>query len=135
MDEGALRKWMGFELGRLHSSLVTQPVPLARLLAEPEPSAATRSGDAIAFDADVLRRLAARLPRDLPPRLRLPITVVEPQDNPGDGYVQDAAALLAVQALGAATMSPAPDGKLWMALPLWRRLAGEWPGCFQFLML
>lgn len=135
MDEGALRKWMGFELGRLHSSLVTQPVALARLLTQTEPSAGTREGGTHAFDPSVLRRLAEALPRDLPARLQLPITIVEPGDNPGDGYVQGAASVLAVQALGAATMRPSDDGRLWMGLPLWRRLAGQWPGCFQFLML
>lgn len=135
MDEGALRKWMGFELGRLHSSLVTQPVSLARLLGSGAPEAPTREGGTHAFDQAVLQRLAARLPRDLPARLRLPITIVEPSDDPGDGYVQDAAAILAVQALGAATRQPTADGRLWMAVVLWRRLAAEWPGCFQVLML
>lgn len=134
MDEGALRKWMGLELGRLHSSLVTSPVSLAALLAAAEPQAATRDEGTHTFDRDTLRRLAALVPRDLHGRLRLPITVVEPSDNPGDGYVQDAAAILALQALGAPVMTPT-DGKAWMALPLWRRLARDWPGCLQFLML
>ena len=134
MDEGALRKWMGFELGRLHSSLVTQPVPLAALLNRTDPVATTREGGTHVFDPAVLRRFAAALPRDLPGRLALPITIVEPSDNPGDGYVQGAAGIAAVEALGAATTRPS-EGKLWMALPLWRRLAGQWPGCFQFLML
>lgn len=134
MDEGALRKWMGLELGRLHSSLVTAPVPLDRLLAGPDPEAPTRDGGRHGFDPDVLRRLAAKVPRDLHTRLRLPLTVVEPSDNPGDGYLQDAAGILAVQALGAPVMAPT-DGKAWMALPLWRKLAHEWPGCLQFLML
>lgn len=134
MDEGALRKWMGFELGRLHSSLVTQPIALATLLKAGEPEAATRDGGLHGFDPDVLARLAAQVPRDLHGRLRLPLTIVEPSENPGDGYVQDAVGILAVQALGVPVMTPT-DGKAWMALPLWRRVAGEWPGCFQFLML
>lgn len=134
MDEGALRKWMGFELGRLHSSLVTQPALLAQLLSQPQPQAPTREGGTHPFDAAVLRRLAAVLPRDLPGRLRLPVTVVEPSENPGDCYVQDAAGVLAVRALKPDAPS-VREGKLWMGLPLWRRLAGEWPGCFQFLML
>lgn len=134
MDEGSLRKWMGFELGRLHSSLVTTPVPLATLLAQADPAAPTREGGTHGFDASVLRAFAAKVPRDLHARLRLPITVVEPSDNPGDGYAQDAAALLALQALGVPTLAPT-EGKAWMALPLWRRLARDWPGCFQFLML
>lgn len=134
MDEGALRKWMGFELGRLHSSLVTQPVPLARLLEQAEPQAPTREGGTHLFDPALLKRLAARLPRDVPPRLRLPVTIVEPTENPGDGYLQDAAGILAVQALKPDAPS-VREGKLWMGLPLWRRLAAEWPGCFQFLML
>ena len=134
MDEGALRKWMGFELGRLHSSLVTQPVLLAQLLAQPRPQAPTREGGTHSFDPAVLKRMAASLPRDLPGRLRLPVTVVEPSENAGDGYVQDAAGVLAVQALKPDVPS-VREGKLWMGLPLWRRLAGEWPGSFQFLML
>lgn len=134
MDEGALRKWMGLELGRLHSSLVIVPVPLARLLAQAEPEAPTRDGGLHGFDPDVLRRLAAKVPADLHGRLRLPLTVVEPSDNPGDGYLQDAVGILAVQALGVPVMTPT-DGRAWMALPLWRRLAAEWPSCLQFLML
>lgn len=133
MDEGALRKWMGFELGKLSSGLVTQPVRLADLLAMPAPQAPTREGGTHAFDPATLRRLAARLPAHTAALLRLPVTVVEPNDLV-DGYVEDAAAIAALQALGLAPTAPR-DGRLWMAAVLWRRLARDWPGVFQFLML
>jgi uncharacterized protein (UPF0216 family) len=133
MEEGALRKLMGFELGRLHASLVVQPVPLDRLVLLQHPEAPTKDGGSHAFDPAVLQRLLASLPRDLPGRLRLPITVVEPSDL-SDGYVEDRAAILALEALGVATTTPR-DGKLWMGSSVWRRIAVDWPGCIQFLML
>jgi uncharacterized protein (UPF0216 family) len=130
MDDEVLRRLMGLELGRINQGMVTQPVPLARLLADPRATAQARSGEPYAFDAAAVARLAAAAPPWLHGRLRLPITVYEPHDAPGDGYVEDAAAVEALQAMQAATTSPR-GGRLWMSSALWRRQMDAYPTCFQ----
>ena len=104
MEDEVLRRLMSLELGKLNQGMVTQPVPLAAL--------------------------AAAVPPWLHGRLRLPITVYEPHDAPGDGYVEDAAAVEALEAMRAATTQPR-GGRLWMSAALWRRLMESHPTCFQ----
>lgn len=130
MEDEVLRRLMSLELGRLNQGMVTQPIPLARILANPKATAATRSGEPFSFDAEAAARLAAAAPPWLHGRLRLPVTVYEPHDAPGDGYVEEPAAVEALQAMKAVPTSPR-DGRLWMSAALWRRLMERYPTCFQ----
>lgn len=130
MDDEVLRRLLSLELGRLNQGMVTQPVSLARLVADPAATAATRSGERHAFDAAAVAGLASAVPPWLHGRLRLPITIYEPHDAPGDGYVEDAAAVEALQAMQAATTRPR-DGRLWRSAALWRRVMDAHPTCFQ----
>lgn len=130
MEDEVLRRLMSLELGKLNQGMVTQPVFLARVAANPKATATTRSGDAYSFDASAVARLAAAVPPWLHGRLRLPITVYEPHDAPGDGYVEDAAAVEALEAMKAATTQPR-GGRLWMSTALWRRLMEAYPTCLQ----
>ena len=130
MEDEVLRRLLSLELGKLNQGMVTQPVALARLAANPAATATTRSGEPYAFDAGAVARFAAAVPPWLHGRLRLPITVYEPHDAPGDGYVEDAAAVEALEAMKAATTQPR-GGRLWMSAALWRRLMESHPTCFQ----
>lgn len=132
MDDETFRRWMRLEGASANQSLVATPAPLPSLRAMKDPGLPTRDGGRHAFDPAILARLEAALPILVRHRLRLPITVWEPHDAPGDGYVEDAAAIEALQALGLATTAPRA-GRLWMSVPLWRQAAAQWPGCFQTL--
>jgi len=135
MEDEALRRLMGLELGRLNQGMVVQAVPLSRLLARPDATAPTRSGEPHAFDPAAVRAFAAAgVPPWLHDRLRLPVTVYEPHDAPGDGYVEDAAAIEALQAMGEATTAPR-SGRLWMSSLRWRTLAERFPTCLQVVHL
>lgn len=132
MDDETFRRWMRLEGGMANSGLVVATGTIPQLRAMREPALPTRDGGVHAFDPAVLARLEAALPILLRHRLRLPITVWEPHDAPGDGYVEDATAIEALQALGLATTAPR-GSRLWMSVPLWRQASGQWPGCFQTL--
>jgi len=131
--DDTLRRWMSWELHRLNAATVVQPMALSDLLRSAKPHVPTRDGGVHEFDAGALRKLAADVPPHLHHRLRLPITVYEPHDTPGEGYVQDTAAVEALGALGAAT-SPR-EGRLWMSLPLARVFAERYPTAFQSMSL
>lgn len=132
MDDEVLRRWMQLDAGRLNLGLASQQLPLATLLAMREPAVPTRDGGTLAFDAGALRRLHDAVPILLRHRLRLPVTIWEPSEHAGDGYVEDEAAIEALVALGEAVTRPRA-GRLWMASHLWREVAARWPTCFQVL--
>ena len=131
-EEDALRRWMAFELHRLNDAVVLARVPLSDLARQAEPRAPTRSGGVHAFDAAALAEMKRRLPILLHHRLLLPITFYEPHDVAGDAYVEDAAAIEALQALGEATTTPRA-GRRWMSRPLGARLRQRWPTLVQSL--
>lgn len=121
---------MSLELGKLNQGMVTQAVPLARLVANPTAQGTTRTGDPYSYDPAAVKALAAKVPPWLHGRLRLPITVYEPHDASGDGYVEDATAVEALEAMKVATTTPRA-GRLWMSTALWHRTMDQYPTCFQ----
>lgn len=134
MEGDGWSRIFGFELHRLHQAVVAQPVPLADLAAQREPAARNRDGSTHVFDRDAVQRLAAAVGPGLARRLRVPLRFFEPSDAPGSTYVEDAAAIEALQAMGAATTA-LRQGRMWMSTPLARRLAVQYPTLVEFVPL
>jgi uncharacterized protein (UPF0216 family) len=124
----------GFELHRMHQALVAQPVPLAQLASMAEPSATNRDGSKHAFDKTAVTALAQAVGPGLAARLRVPIRFFDPSESAGSCYVEDPAAIEALQRIGAATTSPR-EGRMWMSSPLARRLALQYPTLVEFVPL
>lgn len=124
---------MNLEIGKVHEALVRNPRPLLDLLLEERPVAATRADEHV-YDKEALRRLADALSPLTRARLRVPIVVFLDSEMSGECYVADAAAIRAVQELGAAKATP-QGGKVWMSESLARELARQYPTCVQFVML
>lgn len=133
VEDRVLKKWMALEMGKVQQAIVRAPQPLRRLVNEDEPTAPTRGGEPHVFDKDVLARLAQRLSPLARSSLRVPILVYMDHETSGDCYVADAAAIDALVQLLDRPTEPR-DGKLWMSLPLARRLAQDWPTVFQFVI-
>lgn len=134
--DGALEKWMSFEMRRLRDSLVTQPRSLSDLMLEDVPTARTRAGEPHAFDKQMLERFHAALSPLTRRKLRLPITFYVDSELPNEAYVQDEAAATLLRALGEvpATLEPRA-GRLWLSHARARDIAERWRGAFQFSLL
>lgn len=133
-DEGALRRYLRFELDTLHAGLVTQRRPLLDLRKEPRPSAPARNGTH-AFDPRELERLAQALPTELQLALRLPIHLYVDTDAGDAVYVQDAPAAEALASVGFELGSPDPQGRRWCSRARALQVVRDWPTCTQFVYL
>lgn len=133
VDERVLDKWMAFEMRGMQAALVKVPRPLAELLAEVAPTAAT-GGEPHRFEVDALKAFSARLSPLTRARLRVPITIYLDRETEAAAYVADRAAQDACLEAAVATGS-VRDGKLWMAESAAREAARRYPTVFQLLML
>lgn len=133
-DEGAFRRWVGFELDALNRGTVTKRRALADLLKDPRPQAPARGG-AHAFDPVEVQRLAAALPTELRFALRVPIQVCLDSEVSDACYVQDAAAAEALVLLGIALGRPDARGRRWFSRAMALRAVRDWPTCVQVVHL
>lgn len=133
VSKDVLERWLKLELGQVHDSLVSAPLPLSKLLEMDRPVAQTRAGDAHEFDPAILEDLAAPLDDATRDKLKLPITIRFDRQAMGNCYIQDPTAIEALKALEEAHVS-VRDGKLWMSKPLAMDLAKRYRTCFQFVL-
>ena len=134
VEEGALERWFALEMTRFHRSFVARPRPLAELIAESDPMAETKGGEAHRYDVATLRRLHDTLPPLTRRRVRLPATFFVDKELPDDAHVSDAATIDMLHALGEVPSSSGPrDGKLWVGHAKARLIAAKYPGAFQFV--
>ncbi|HDR74134.1 MAG TPA: DUF61 family protein [Methanoculleus sp.] len=134
-EESVFLRWMGIEAARLRQGLVEDRKRLSVLLAEEEPQAVTRAGEPYRFDTEVIERFGEQVPPALHRRLRLPITFRFSPDVPGSCYLNDEAAVQALQALGEISeLRRLHDGKLWVGRAIAYAIARKYPTAVQFAL-
>ena len=129
-----MERWLALDMARFHRSFVSQPRPLADLVAEAEPRAATKGGEPYRYDAATLRRIDAALSPLTRRRVRLPATFFVDKDLPDDVHVAEEPVMDMLRALGEVPADAQPrDGKLWLGHVRARLIADKYPGAFQFV--
>lgn len=132
-EESVFRRWMGIEAARLRQGLVEDRKRLSVLLAEEEPQAVTKAGEPYRFDKEMIELFGEQVPAVLHRRLRLPITFRFSPDVPGSCYLNDEAAVQALQALGEISeLRRMHDGKLWVGRAIAYAIGRKFPTAVQF---
>ncbi len=134
-EESVFRRWMGIEAARLRQGLVEDRKRLSVLLGEEEPQAATKAGEPYLFDKEIITLFGEQVPPVLHRRLRLPITFRFSPDVPGSCYLNDEAAVQALQALGEISgLRRMHEGKLWMGRAIAYAIGQKYPTAVQFAL-
>lgn len=132
-EESVFRRWMGIEAARLRQGLVEDRKRLSVLLTEEEPQAVTKAGEPYRFDKEMIELFGEQVPAVLHRRLRLPITFRFSPDVPGSCYLNDEAAVQALQALGEISeLRRMHDGKLWVGRAIAYAIGRKFPTAVQF---
>ena len=62
-SERALERWLKFEFHNLNKNIVTQQVPIAKLLKMEIPKTSTGTGEDYQFDTASLQKLSSNIPK------------------------------------------------------------------------
>lgn len=132
--ESVLLRWIGLELGRMNSGVVSERKTLAELASEESPSAVTRSGGTYRFDPGTIRALSASLPEEIRRRLRVPIVFFFDSRVPDSCYLADETALLAFLSLGdLSSLRTFHEGRVWVGRAIVFELARKYPTAVQVM--
>jgi uncharacterized protein (UPF0216 family) len=132
--ESVLLRWIGLELGRMNSGIVSGRKTLAVLASEESPSAVTRSGGTYHFDPGTIRILAASLPEEIRRQLRLPIVFFFDSRVPDSCYLADETALAAFLSLGdLSSLRSFHEGRVWVGRAIVYELVRKYPAAVQVM--
>lgn len=135
-DSRVFKKWFEHEMTTVHKGLVTRKKSLQSLLEMDGPYCLTREEERHVFDKGILVKLAASIPREKHPQLKLPITLSFDLKVRNECYIADEIAAEAIRELeGYGRVYQFRDGKMWLPYSIGMELIRKYKGAIQQLFL